>query len=183
MSDDEDLMFKVALVAGAYFVIIKPILHKLGLDTDPESEAAVNNMDTVSPEDNPFNVHFAPFQELHDNFRDTNMTVFYAALKDNCNDSLYPQGSYFANLCYQSELIYDAFGFWHNAKIDDIMSVFGSLEHQTDVTEIAAYLLVNHDIDLWNWLKNGYTFMPNWRNGISDQNLNTIIKKVESLPE
>lgn len=171
----------VGVAAAAYLLVIKPLMDNFG--GSAEDTNAVNEVDNYNPSESPFSFQFQPYKDLYNWPSDDAQWQFYQNIKNQYDDELLDKGSHIYLICYHSEIIWDAFGFWHNARIDNIFAVFNSLQYQTDVSEIAAYLWANHQTDLWYWLKFGYTFLPNIRNGLSDKNLAILIHKVENLPE
>jgi hypothetical protein len=175
-----DVILTGGLLVGIYLFVAKPLMNMFGSSAD--DEAKVKEVDLLSPTDSPFSSGFGAYRDLYQWASPQQETQFYVDIKNQYDDSLIQSGHQY-DIARDGETVNDAFGFWHNARVDDVMAVFKSLQRQTDVSEISAYLMANYGKDLWTYLKDGYTFLPNLKNGLSDKNLAIIANYIENLPE
>jgi hypothetical protein len=187
--DERDrLLLYAGGAIGLYYLVLKPILKKIGID--PQAEAQVLQIDQTPPDTNPFNMNsqygsvqqnpylYTPayFQNVHNIM--SNPDGLGQNLLTDWDRALYAD----------SEEIYnDFYSFWHQALGSDFQSVLGifnSLTHKGSVSDIDAYLQANYGLGLWPLLKNGHALLgAGINNGLSDSSLAQIVQVVHNLPD
>lgn len=186
MTDEEtDIIVTGGVVAGIYFLVVKPLLADFGLDSD--QQAAVNSILNLQPQQNPFSPLFQPFVDFYIN-SNTGVPVqaWVDQVKANYDalDSADQQTYNFSSggdidIAKAAEIIYHSRGFAHN-NFEGVIQVFASVPSKETVAAISAYLLYNYNVDLWQFLRNG-----KWYNisGMNAADITAIINRVMSLPD
>ena len=154
-----DLLLYGGLIAGAYFVIIRPILTKLGVQ-DTAREKAI---DTTKPANNPW---------AGNGFLNAYKGKNYALLTESAKQTL-------------SKQIYNALPDFGNDDSSLIFGIFRNLKTRSQVADLAQYFLKNYGYDLFNFLKQGRTksfFWSSTTSGLNSSNLNTVIQIVNAKP-
>ena len=181
--ETEDIIKYGLLLGAAAIFIIKPLLNTLGVTS--EDAATVASVNTLDPTQNPFSYQFAPLAEENywNDQSDPEQQYFQEDLVTygQQGDTLNPLAPTY-NLIVNAEAINNAFGYFaYDA--DTVLSIFNSLQTQTDVAYIAAYLYFNYQKDLMTLLTNGrYAPIFGLTSGLSKTDLAIIINHVMSLP-
>jgi hypothetical protein len=187
-SERDKLLLYAGLGIGGYFLVLKPLLKKIGID--PGADAQVTTVDQQAPDTNPFNMNsqygsvqqnpslYTPAYFINIRTIMTNPDGLGLNLLSDWDKALYTD----------SEAVYNAFyGFWNQAFGSDfqaVLGVFNSLTHKGSVSDIDAYLQANYNISLWPLLKNGHALLTNAiNNGLSNTNLAQIVQIVDNLPD
>lgn len=181
--ESDDILFKVALAAGAYFLVIRPIMNEFGVS--PEDKAAVAEIDNSSPVENPFSPYFQPMvDQYQSHWLDVGEAAWFQQLQWNYDNGMDQLNGTDDDIAINAETIHNAFSLWHNLHTNDVLAVFNRLTDQAEVSLIAAYLNYVHGEDLWSLLRNGHSLLPGLiPNGIGETNMAAIKKRVDSLPQ
>lgn len=151
----QDLLFKIGLAAGAYLLVIRPALQKIGiLQTagERQQERAIEQAQTGNPQTNPFSPSY---------YRGRRCTILTAAAADAL-----------------AERIYKAMG-WTDDE-DEIFAVFRSLSTKCQVSFLADRFQQRYQRDLFTYLQQGDTNF--WWGGLSEGDLGKIVSLVNQLP-
>lgn len=155
----QNLLFNIGLAAAGYFLVVKPVLEKIGiLQTAAEREAGrlIDSAETGSgsgPRGNPFSPTYYKTR------RCTILTQAYA-------DSL-------------ARRIHTAMGLTDDEEA--VFAVFRSLRTKCQVSFLAERFAALYKADLFQYLKQGDTVF--WWGGLSDEDLAKIVTIVNSLPD
>jgi hypothetical protein len=182
--ETEDLLFKVALAAGAYFFVVRPIMNELGVN--PADTATVNSQINSSAASNPFSASFTPFvSQYQSNWSSSagfTEQAYFAQFQQAYNDGQTSLNGSTSDLAVYAETINNSFGYiLHDT--NTVMAIFNELQYQTDVAWISAYLYYNYQKDLLSLLTNGAWTLFGLKSGLSDTDLATCINHVLSLPQ
>lgn len=159
-----------AVIGVGYFAVLKPILDKLGVNSDDKNK--VDDENTLDPSDSPFSYQFS--QSMY-------------SISPNIYGASYWQGLAGTDNQFATwgEKIYHAWD-WFSTVNDEVNEVFNEVVAQSDVANIACYLFFNYEKDLLSYLQTGNSYIP-WLTGALSDGLNAsvlaaIINKVNSLP-
>jgi hypothetical protein len=157
---EEDIIMKIAFAVGAYLLIIKPILVKLGIDKSASSSQLEEDINKaqISPES-----AFSP--------------TFYKTVKNAPLIKKIPAQSL-------AKILRDAVG--GNFFGDDVSKVFGvfrKLAYKTQVSWLSKIYNDMYKADLLNDLRNGSKafYFTNPRAGLSDEETQTLLNIVKNL--
>jgi hypothetical protein len=154
-----DLYIKVGVIIGAYFLIVKPILEKLGISKTPGEEQTIKDIEFNSSN---INSPFSP--RYNDNQKKPYFIIKAAVLKN------YLSG------------IYEALnkGFFGD-DINAIYAIFRQLKYKTQVSYLADEFYKTFKIDLLETIKNGIPGSLNPRAGLSNEELAVLFDIVKNL--
>lgn len=150
---NNDTVLILAAVGIGYFAVLKPLLVTLGIQ-DSREEKDIANQGNLSNEKNPFSPAY---------WKSRNCTILNRGAAD----------SY-------AKQIFDAFGFFGDDE-DQAINVFRQLKSKCQVSFLADVFAQNYKKDLFTYLRDGSQSSGFW-GGLSDGDLNTVIKIVNSLP-
>jgi hypothetical protein len=156
-----DLYIKIGVIVGAYFLILKPILEKLGIQSTPEEQEVKKRGEQAQI--SPLSA-FSP--------------TYYKTVK-NAPLIKVAQAQQLASLLNKSvsgSLLGDDLGAIYN--------VFRRLQYKTQVSWIAKVYGDMYKRELINDLKNGAkdaAFLWNFRAGLNDQEMDVIYNIVKNL--
>ena len=156
-----DLYIKIGVIVGAYFLILKPILEKLGIKNTPEEDEAEKRgqQAQISPES-----AFSP--------------TFYKTVKGAPLIKM-AQAQQLASILNKS-----VSGSLLGDDIGAIYNVFRRLQYKTQVSWLAKVYGDIYKRELINDLKNGAkdaAFLWNFRAGLNDQEMDVIYNIVKNL--
>jgi hypothetical protein len=178
MADDsgERLLVAGAVILGAYFGVIKPVIDYFGLSA--EDKQALDDISSLPPDENPFSINYQPFLDYYsDSWSDVGMENYFKSL----HPAWYEGGSPL-QLVSDAEKIRDGFSFFGRDS-DSVIATFMQLQSKSDVAFIAAYLYYNYGGDLYSFLKEGGGVLGLWNNGLTDENIAKIVRRINILPE
>lgn len=203
---DEELLFKIALAAAAYVVVVKPLLKTIGLD--PADTNLVDSTQTQASPGNPFSPLFIPaVQWVTAKSGGQSPSTYYANMKSAYEQSastglqttfefvmplyswLLPSfttptgltGDYYNDVPILAEAVKGSMGAWVE-NTDRIKWVFSQVTSQIEVSMIAAYLSYNYGKDLLTYIRDGFLSFSWLKGGIGDANIAAIIQHVNTLP-
>jgi hypothetical protein len=165
--DNENIIKYVVLLGGAYFLIIKPILLKLGITkTEIEQQAtqAIIKQDLSSNVSSPFSGR-----------------VYLKAI---------PVGTQIIGLTVASatslaKKLRESFtNFGDNEQ--QVIGIFKNLRTKVQVAMLADQFFKSYNLDLWSFLKNGTPnsdLLSQYYTGLNESDLNIILNIVEKLPK
>lgn len=206
--DIGDSLIKTGLIAGAVFLIAKPLLDKLGV-FDSEGKQFVEAAQSLPLSQNPFSYLFQPFQALYNKpgvatNKDSRYqfsggeAAYWKSVKDQFVRDMAENGNFDffggVNLdgyqlhgdemdtAYYGEKILDSMDLWSHVDTGDIAAVFNAQPSQIRVAAIAAYLWFNYGKDLLPYMDQGSPWAPFNLNGVPNTVLGTIVKNVFNLP-
>lgn len=160
-----DIIKYVVIIGAAYFVILKPILQKLGISKTAEEEKAQENItqiETAVAQDNPFSGR--------------------SFLKG------YPAGTILLTKKSANSLAYalrNSFTIFGDNE-SKVTGIFRQLRTKAQVAVLADTFYTKYNLDLWNFLKNGTPyggFLTAGFSGLNDKELNIILNIVNKLPK
>lgn len=157
--DDNKLFQTVIIIGGAYFLIIKPILQKLGIQQSPE-EKELERLDTVKPSENVWSGAGYKFPAG-------------ALLLKNDVASKY------------AKQIYDAFGFFGDDEAV-ILGIFRALKTQSQVAWLAKVFKEKYKTDLLTFLQKGSFSAQIYRptsSGLNASEMQQILNIIKSKPK
>lgn len=149
---NNDTVLILAAIGVGYFAVIQPLLIKLGIKNSKE-EKDIEDQGNRPNQDNPFSPIF---------YKSRNCTIITRASADKF-----------------AKEIYDALGFWGDNE-DQVINVFRQLKSKCQVSFLADVFAQNYKKDLYTFLRDGAQSSGFW-GGLSDTDLNTVIKLVNSL--
>lgn len=154
-----------AIIGGVYFLILKPILQKIGIEKTPEEKQeseAIKKIDFGEPYQNPFSGR-----------------LFLAKM---------PKGTILLTVNSAknlSKIIRESFtNFGDNEQA--VIGVFRQLKTQAQVASLADSFYKNYNLDLWTFLKTGTPnsdLISQFYTGLSDKDLSLILAIVNKLPK
>ena len=155
-----DLYIKIGVIIGAYFLILKPILEKLGIQkTVEEEKTIVETKKAATTLESPFSPRY--WKSFKKPFILTNAAAesFVKKLYDSVSGSLFGDD------------------------LNTIYGVFRQLKYKTQVSYLAQYFFNKYKVDLVETLKNGtkYSNLINFRAGLNDEEMQTIYDIVKNL--
>jgi len=154
--EDQSLLIKAGVIGLGYFVILKPILNKLGI-TKSAADRVIETVTNKPNTENPFSPVFhqkAPAGAL---LLTTATALNYATR------------------------IHKAMGYFYDDEAE-VNAVFRSLKSQSQVSMLADKFQQKYGEDLLEYLKRGANQF-NFASGLSDTELQNIINIVQSLPK
>ena len=161
MKKNEDFLFKAAVIFAGYFIILKPILNKLGI-TKSEKEKAI-----ITETENPNSAFNKTFWR----------TYFYQG-------GVAPNGrkpitaAMLAKATKNAKNVYNSFGYF----VDDearIKAAFKNCISKSDVSLLSFEFSRLYNTDLLKYLSEGIGILP--QNGLSDQDIIEIVNFVNKL--
>ena len=152
----ESIYTKIAIGAGVYFFIVRPILQKIGIVKTPE-ERLVENQNNLPNNVNPFS------------------PIFWK--QGGAGTKILTSGA--AKL--YSEKIYNALGYFTDDEAA-ILGVFRSLKTQSQVSYLCDSFFQLYKVSLLDFLQKGKN-QYNPASGLNSEELNTIIQIVNNLPK
>lgn len=190
LEDNQDIIIKVIALTGGYFLVIKPILSKFGLDSTQQDQ--INQVNALSAGDNPFlpgdqsattqdspAKYKAYYQQVKSQGQTSNPDKVFSGWGSDGNNAF--STVYLNNIYALSEIINDSFT-WYEVKVDPVLQVFNEVTSKAQVGDISNYLYYNYEHELWTLLKNGNSFVP-LSIGLYSPALAQVSAKVLSLPE
>lgn len=168
MEKDNEILIKyVVLFGGAYFLIIKPILQKLGISKtaiEEQTEKNIIKQDLSSNKENPFSgsVYLKTF----------------------------PKGKKYISLTQASaknlvKKLRESFtNFGDNEQ--QVIGIFKQLRTKAQVAVLADVFFKTYNLDLWTFLKTGTPnsdLISEFYTGLNDTDLNIILNIVDKLPK
>lgn len=184
--DPNLLVTGAVIIAGA--IVVSKLVNLFGGDTeDSESVKAFERMPAVG---NPFSASFDYKQEYNANYKSAS---WYLGIKEEFDEIAgyfgsipWPQDqNYFdirQTVYVASNQIYDAFSLWHHVDTASIYTVFNKLNDKVEVALVVQYWRYIFDKDLWEYLKEGSSWMPFGLNGLTDSDMIPIINRINSMP-
>ena len=152
---DKDMILKIGIAAGAYFLVLRPILQKLGI-AKTAADQTVEAQQTLPNDQNPFS------------------PVFW---KRGGASTMLLKVSEARALAKQ---IYDAMGYFSDNEAG-VFSAFRKLKTQSQVSFLAEQFQQVYKIDLLQYLSKGKGVLP--QAGLNNTELNQIISIVNNLPK
>lgn len=192
---DDDILGKVAIggavIVGAYFVVVKPLMNILGIN--PADTAAVNDQVSTPAAANPFNASFQPAVDYYASHPakdstgapvtiNTAFQQIKAAYDNGTLASLAASDSSYSDIYTVAQIgekLNDIY-FWQWIKgysADDVISLFSQIHTQTQLAELAEYMLYNFNVDLLPGLRAGLL-----KFGLNDTQLAALINQITNLP-
>lgn len=165
--DNENIIKYVILFGGAYFLVIKPILTKLGITkTEVEQQQTENiiKQDLSSNNESPFSG-----------------SVYLKS---------FPVGTQYTSLTQASAKILskklrESFtNFGDNEQ--QVIGIFKQLRTKAQVAVLADVFFKTYNLDLWTFLKSGTPnsdLISQYYTGLNDTDLNIILNIVNKLPK
>lgn len=147
-----DILIIGTVAALGYFGIVRPLLNSLDIGNTPGQEAYDAEM-ALPDSKNPFSK----------NYQITGLATMSNDYIGGLADTLYGQLGYL----------------WIGEPT--ILSIFSEMQTKADVAELAYQLYEQNEVDLLPFLKKGRSFTP-FDNGVSKDALNSIITRVNNLP-
>jgi len=163
--DQNNILLYAALFGAAYFLVLKPILQKLGIEKTTEEREdleAIKQIDFGKPNENPFSGRLFL----------VNMPVGTILLTA-------------ASSLKLAEKIRGSFtNFGDNEQ--QVIGIFRQLKTQAQVSNIADAFFKKYSLDLWTFLKTGTPdsdVLSQYYTGLSNQDLSLILNIVNKLPK
>jgi len=165
--DNENIIKYVVLLGGAYFLVIKPILQKLGIQKtaiEEQTTQAIIKQDLSSNFESPFSG-----------------SVYLKKI---------PPGAKYISLTQISaknlaKKIRESFtNFGDNEQ--QVIGVFKQLRTKAQVAVLADVFFKTYNLDLWTFLKSGTPnadLISQYYTGLNDTDLNIILNIVNKLPK
>lgn len=181
VNERDKVLLTVGAGVAAYFVVVRPILAAVGID--PQSEANVQAVNMLDPSENPFDMNFAG-GSIASGSAVPDPKTFFTNLKflGDVQKIVYNSTSSDLNNVYAfAETINNAFS-WYNTDIAAVTTVFNEIRSKAVVSDIAAYLYYNYNINLWALLNVGSSWIPFSQAGIPATQLSQIVNHINSLP-
>jgi|SRR5579872_1133730 len=175
-----DLVKWGALAAGAYFLVVKPIMNELGVD--PADKNTIDSVSSLDPTANPFNLNFTYSTKSTDQSNPGDYWQQLKSLGDSQGWSAFDPNNDLNNIYVWGEIVHNGLNWWHNVDVNGIDNVFSQVTSQGQVGDIANYLYYNYNKDLWSLLTRGEGIIPIIPNGMPSSDLANIVKKIEALP-
>lgn len=176
---------KVLLTVGAgfaaYFLVVKPLLSAVGID--PASQANIESINMLDPSKNPFDMNFAN-GAVASGAAVPDGKTFFTNLKfigDSQSTVYNSAGSDLNNVYALGEAINNSFS-WYNTDLTAITTIFNEVRSKAEVSDIAAYLFYNYNINLWALLNTGASWIPFSQAGVPANQLSQIVNHISSLP-
>lgn len=165
--DNDNLIKYALLLGGVYFLVIKPILQKLGIEkTEIEQQQTQNiiNQDLSSSTSSPFagRVYLNTFP------KDTKYLTLTAASA--------------AGLVKKLRESFTNFG----DNEQQVIGIFKQLRTKSQVAILADTFFKTYNLDLWTFLKTGTPnsdILSQYYTGLNDTDLNIILNIVNKLPK
>jgi hypothetical protein len=155
--EEQNLYVRIGVLVGAYFLILKPILEKLGLSKSAEEQQLSKEIDVASTSiTSPFSPRYWKEAKVK--------TIITTDALNKLVSTLYDAQSSFTG--------------------DDeasIYNVFRQLKYKTQVSYLADAFQKNYKFDLLESLKNGHPSSINWRSGLNSEELQTVFNIVKNL--
>jgi hypothetical protein len=166
MKENNDLIKFFAVGAAAYFLLLKPILEKLGISktsNEIKEVELINKQNISANSDSPFSgsVFLKSFPK---NQKYTSITPVSAAKI--------------------AKGIFDSFTNFGDNELK-IIGIFKQFNTQAQVAVVAQLFYKTYSKDLWSFLKQGKSsnIITNLYGGLNNQDLNTILNIVQKLPK
>jgi len=158
---NQDILFRLGIAIGVYFLVIKPILQKVGIEKTPEQSEQEQQAQKAQVDPSSA---FSP--------------TFYKTVKAaHLLKRVYAeQLARILNKAVSGSLLGDDVG--------AIYKVFRSLQYKTQVSWLSKVYGELFDSELINDLKNGAkyaAFLYNNRDGLNDEEMNVIYQIVKNL--
>lgn len=179
----EDLLFKSALIIGAYFVVVKPVLKAIGVN--PVDQNTVNSQIALAPEQNAFSKDYQYGYIAYQGWSfPTDFSNEFTRFKAG-------SGMIEAGYDQIADALYNAFqiSWWNiaafSADIATIQTLFSQLPEQAAVSYLDAYLQANYNVALIPLLQNGggtILGISTINNGLTATQMAGIILEVSKLP-
>ena len=161
--ENEKLFINLAIIAVAYFGIIKPILNKTGITTSATErgeESEIKKIETAPPESNPFDPKYYKSAAA----RRAGALLLYSAKATEL-----------------SRIIYNAMGYFSDDE-SAVYSVFRSLQTKSQVSFLSEKFRQLYNIDMLEFLKRGKN-QYNPASGLNTSEIATVINIVNNLPK
>lgn len=156
--EEQNLYVRIGVIVGAYFLIVKPILEKLGLSKTQEDLKFSQDLDIASTS------MLSPFSPRYWTEAKKPINIITVKALDNFIKTLYDAQNSFTG--------------------DDeaaIYNVFRQLKYKTQVSYLADAFQKKYKFDLLESLKNGQPGTISWRNGLNNEELQIIFNIVKNL--
>lgn len=159
MAKDNNKIFQtVVIIGGVYFLVLMPILKKLGIIKDATLEEA----ETSNPNTNPWSG-----------------AAYIKAAK------MRPQTLGNSKINY-AKIIFDALPEFGNDDFSAIKSVFNSLKTKSELASLSEYFKIKYQYDLLDYLQRGKSKkVLTWSSvlsGLSSSQVQQLLNIVKSLP-
>lgn len=166
-NEQTDVIKYVVVIGAAYFLVIKPILQKLGIEKTKDEQQAqedIIKIDTANPKENPFSGR-----------------LFLSSI---------PKGTKYTALTQKSVkglavALRDAFTIFGDNESKAI-AIFRQLKTKAQVAQLADAFYKKYTLDMWNFLRNGTPyggFLTTSFSGLSDKDIGLILNIVNKLPK
>jgi hypothetical protein len=155
--EEQNLYVRIGVLVGAYFLILKPILEKLGLSKSTQEEQLSKEIDVASTSIvSPFSPRYWKEQKVKTIITTDALNKLVSAL-------------------------YDAQNSFTGDDEATIYNVFRQLKYKTQVSYLADAFQKKYKFDLLESLKNGHPSNINWRSGLNSEELQTVFNIVKNL--
>jgi hypothetical protein len=155
----DKLIEYVVWVAAGYFLVINPILKKLGIK---KSQAEIAP-DIIAPSNNVWSG-----KSYLQSFGKQKVRLLTSAAKQK-----------------YAQAIYDALPTFGNDDSSTIIGIFRSINAKTQVADLAEYFRNKYKYDLFDFLKHGRSrdfFWSSTTGGLNIENINTVLTIVNAKP-
>jgi hypothetical protein len=156
--EEQNLYVKIGVIVGAYFLILKPILEKLGISKTQQDLKFSQELDFAST------AIESPFSPRYWTEAKKPVTIITVKALDNFIKNLYDAQNIFTG--------------------DDeaaIYNIFRQLKYKTQVSYLADAFQKKYKFDLLESLKNGHPGSMNWRSGLNNEELQIVFNIVKNL--
>lgn len=179
---ESEVILYGAIIAGTYFLVVKPLMNSLG--GDPKDQQLVDSINSTSPDENPFS---SQFQDFVDNFTQNapgvSIEETYKSLADSYDNNELTVGTKAYNVARWGNEIDDAFSFWSGGPdVNKVFAQFAQIPNKTAVASLAAFMLYAKGKELFHFMRYGRG-LPWVPNGLSIAELAQIIRTVNNLPD
>lgn len=182
-----DTALIVALLAGAYFLVVKPIMNDFGAsDADKQTVSDQVNLD---PNENPFSPSFQAYVDNSNAYNSSNGFASNASRITQANQIWQNDGSPTQltgdgtglDLVIAAEAIYSSIG-WLVQDWNTVNAMFSSITCQINIAYIANYIQVIYTKDLFSLLQKGQWSIFGVDGGMSTTALAALVNHVNDLP-
>lgn len=179
--EDEKLLVAGGVVLGVYFLIVKPILSNF---TNTPDNDYINQANLPAAQ-NPFSPSYQPLLD-NDPSLASNQQLWYAQVQQLLQsdpDSLKSTSPWDYRLAQVSEVLYYAFPrFFGSANATTVIGLITGLRSKQEVAYVSGYIYYNYGKNFMQLLNQGNSLLG-LNTGVGTDNLDTILKFVNSLPE
>lgn len=178
-----DIIIIGLIGAVAYFGVISPILKDIGLQ-DTENDDIANNQINIPDLTNPFSYNWGYANAQAGNLPMSTITATIDYIADNAGSNIlgFSTGNKItAAYAVLGDAIYHSMDYI----LVDSTTVKTSISQvicQYEIWQISVYLTHKYNVDLWDWIKHGQSFLPSIDHGLSHDDLANIVTYVNQLP-